>query len=151
MQNESRSYLLDTANNFVIEGIEEPIERKEDKVKRMEAEIGHTTTLEKQQTLQTGNANGNASTFTVHNLDDKSDSENSFNQSEEDDGDSQLADTSQMKITTSKLAQGPRATAPSGFANMEQNKFGLLTKKKKMPRQMAMHQTYGGIQPWHEM
>ena len=48
MQNESRSYLLDTADNFVIEGIEEPIERKEDKVKRMEAEIGHTTTLEKQ-------------------------------------------------------------------------------------------------------
>ena len=44
--------------------------------------------LEKQQTLRPGQADGNISQFTVHNLDMKSDSDNSFNRSEEADADS---------------------------------------------------------------
>jgi len=83
----------------------------------------------------------------VHNLDQKSESEDSFNKSdeddqEEDDGD-QLADAG--KITTSKLS--PRVTAPHGFGHMPP----ITTKKMKLPRPGAMHQTYGGMQPWHEM
>ena len=107
--------------------------------------------LEKQHTLRPEQGDGNISQFTVHNLDMKSDSENSFNRSEDADGDSQLADTSQMKITTSKMGNMPRVTAPHGFSSHHKPpKFGGAS-KKKAPGKVAMHQTLGGMQPWHEM
>ena len=53
-----------------------------------------------------------------------------------------------MKITTSKLPP-PRVTAPHGFG-VNQNKF-VPKKRQQNQKQAAMNQTYGGMQPWHEM
>ena len=47
--------------------------------------IEHTVTLEKQGTLRPNDLKKHISTFSVNNLDQKSNSEDSFNQSEDDD------------------------------------------------------------------
>lgn len=54
------------------------------------------------------------SSFTVNNLDEKSGTDDSFNQSDNDEEDGAESQLDQMKITTSKLPP-PRVTAPHGF------------------------------------